>query len=107
MEGTVPSRKEGRGTIISDFFSVVFGAFPGSSRTTLKGLGEDDAEEENSVEEKKYDNTEASPSPVGECEGTGGKPLAQYDLPGSHQTYLSLLAIMQQMTPIMAYLQEN
>ncbi|MBW0531605.1 hypothetical protein O181_071320 [Austropuccinia psidii MF-1] len=39
-------------------------------RTTLKGPGEDNAEEENSVEEKGSYGTKASPTPVGESQGT-------------------------------------
>ncbi|MBW0476292.1 hypothetical protein O181_016007 [Austropuccinia psidii MF-1] len=51
MEGEGPSRKEGRGPRRSSSLSGVVGTFPGTSRTTLKGPGEDYAEEENSVEE--------------------------------------------------------
>ncbi|MBW0537502.1 hypothetical protein O181_077217 [Austropuccinia psidii MF-1] len=53
MEGAEPSRKEGRGPRRSSSFSGVVGGFPGNSRTTLKGPGEDgEVEEENSVEEE-------------------------------------------------------
>ncbi|MBW0540562.1 hypothetical protein O181_080277 [Austropuccinia psidii MF-1] len=53
-----------------------------TSRTILKGPGED-----------------------GVLQGTGGPTLAQSDQPVSHQSEPSLLAIMQQMTQIMANLQ--
>ncbi|MBW0477379.1 hypothetical protein O181_017094 [Austropuccinia psidii MF-1] len=65
MEGEAPSRKEGRGPRISRSFSGVVGAFPGISRTTLKGPGEDDAEEEEmSVEKEQSDGIEVVPAPV-------------------------------------------
>ncbi|MBW0494132.1 hypothetical protein O181_033847 [Austropuccinia psidii MF-1] len=75
MEGAAPSRKEARGPRISNSFSGVVGGFPGLSRTTLKGPG------------------------------TGGPALAQSDQPVSPQSEPSLLAIMQQITQIMANLQ--
>ncbi|MBW0562468.1 hypothetical protein O181_102183 [Austropuccinia psidii MF-1] len=76
------------------------------SRTTFRCPGEDGEEgEENSVEEEESDGTEAAPAPVGASEGTRGPTLAQSDQPFSHQTEPSLLAIMQQMTQIMANLQ--
>ncbi|MBW0520487.1 hypothetical protein O181_060202 [Austropuccinia psidii MF-1] len=76
------------------------------SRTTLKGPGEyGEEEEENSVEEEEYDGTEGVPAPVGESQGTGGPALAQSDQPVSHQSEPFLLAIMQQMTQIMANFQ--
>ncbi|MBW0477783.1 hypothetical protein O181_017498 [Austropuccinia psidii MF-1] len=51
-EGAAPSRKEGRVTRRSNSFSGVVGSFPGISRTTFRGPGEDgEEEEENSVEE--------------------------------------------------------
>ncbi|MBW0551129.1 hypothetical protein O181_090844 [Austropuccinia psidii MF-1] len=76
------------------------------SRTTFRCPGEDgEEEEENSVEEEKSDGTEAAPAPVGASEGTRGPVLAQSDQPVSQQTEPSLLAIMQQMTQIMANLQ--
>ncbi|MBW0556302.1 hypothetical protein O181_096017 [Austropuccinia psidii MF-1] len=76
------------------------------SRTTLRGPGEDGEEdEENSVEEEVSDGTEAAPAPVGASEGTRGPTIAQSDQPVSHQNGPSLLAIMQQMTQIMASLQ--
>ncbi|MBW0490199.1 hypothetical protein O181_029914 [Austropuccinia psidii MF-1] len=106
LEGAAPSRKEGRVPRRSNFLSRVVGGFPGMSRTTFRGPGEDGEEgEENSVEEEESDGTEASPSPGGASEGTRGPTLAQSDQPGSHQTKPSLLAIMQQMTQIMANLQ--
>ncbi|MBW0580333.1 hypothetical protein O181_120048 [Austropuccinia psidii MF-1] len=50
MEGAAPSRKEGGGPRRSNYFSVVVCRFPGLSRTTLQGPGEDgEEEEENSV----------------------------------------------------------
>ncbi|MBW0500988.1 hypothetical protein O181_040703 [Austropuccinia psidii MF-1] len=88
LEGEAPSRKEGRGTI-------------------FKGPGEDSKEEEeNSVEEEESDGTEGVPAPVGASQGIGQPTLAQSDKPVSHQSEPSLLAIMQQMTQIMANLQE-
>ncbi|MBW0490093.1 hypothetical protein O181_029808 [Austropuccinia psidii MF-1] len=76
------------------------------SRTTFRGPGEDgEVEEGNSVEEEESDGTEATPAPVGASEGTRGQTLAQSYQPVSHQTEPSLLAIMQQMTQIMANLQ--
>ncbi|MBW0585780.1 hypothetical protein O181_125495 [Austropuccinia psidii MF-1] len=82
IEGAAPSRKEG------------------------KGPGEDgEEEEENSVEEEESDGTECVPAPVEASQGTGGATLAQSNKPVSHQSELSLLAIMQQMTQIMANLQ--
>ncbi|MBW0570526.1 hypothetical protein O181_110241 [Austropuccinia psidii MF-1] len=106
MEGAAPSRKEGRGPRRSISLSGVVGGFPGLSRTGLKVQGEDDDdEEENSVEEEESDGTEGVPAPVGASQSTGGPTLAQSDQPVSHQSEPSLLAIMQQMTQIMANLQ--
>ncbi|MBW0571344.1 hypothetical protein O181_111059 [Austropuccinia psidii MF-1] len=106
LEGAEPSRKEGIVSRRSNSFSGVVGHFPGMSRTTFRGPGEDgEEEEENSVEEEESDGTEAAPAPVGASEGTRGPTLAQSDQPVSHQTEPSLLAIMQQMTQIMANLQ--
>ncbi|MBW0565614.1 hypothetical protein O181_105329 [Austropuccinia psidii MF-1] len=76
------------------------------SRTTFRGPCEyGEEEEENSVQEEESDGTEAAPAPMGASEGTRGPTLAQSDQPVSHQTEPSLLAIMQQMTHIMANLQ--
>ena len=106
MEGAAPSRKEGRGPRRSMSLSGVVGGFPGFSRTSPKVQGEDgEEEEENSVEEEESNGTEAAPAPVGASEGTRGPTLAQSDQPASHQSEPSLLAIMQQMTQIMANLQ--
>ncbi|MBW0508746.1 hypothetical protein O181_048461 [Austropuccinia psidii MF-1] len=85
MEGEAPSKKEGRWPRIS---------------SSLPGV-----EEENSVEEEESDGTEGAPAPVGVPQVTGGPPLAQSDQPLYHQSEPSLLAIMQQMTQIMANLQ--
>ncbi|MBW0569908.1 hypothetical protein O181_109623 [Austropuccinia psidii MF-1] len=85
MERAAPSRKEGRGPRRSNSFSGV--------------------EEENSVEEEASDGTEAAPAPVGVSQVTGKPSLSQSDQPFSHQYEPSLLAIMQQMTQIMANLQ--
>ncbi|MBW0590408.1 hypothetical protein O181_130123, partial [Austropuccinia psidii MF-1] len=75
--------------------------------TTLKGPGEDgEEEEENSVEGEESDGTEGVPAAVGASQGTGGPTLAQSNQPVSHQSEPSLLAIVQQMTQIMANLQE-
>ncbi|MBW0480054.1 hypothetical protein O181_019769 [Austropuccinia psidii MF-1] len=58
MEGAAPSKKEGRGPGRSSSFSGVVVCFPGLSRTTFKGPGEDGEEgEENSVEEEESDGT--------------------------------------------------
>ncbi|MBW0557998.1 hypothetical protein O181_097713 [Austropuccinia psidii MF-1] len=100
MEGEEPSRKEVRGPRRSSSFSGVVGAFTGISRTTLRVPGEDDVEEE-----EESDGTETSPAPVGTSQGTGGKTLSQSNFPVSHQSEPSLLAIMQQMTQIMASVQ--
>ncbi|MBW0527115.1 hypothetical protein O181_066830 [Austropuccinia psidii MF-1] len=82
LEGAEPSRKEGRGPRRSS---------PG-----------EDGEEE----EEESDGTEGVPAPVGASQGTGGPTLDQSDQPVSHQSEPSLLAIMQQMTQIMANIQE-
>ncbi|MBW0469313.1 hypothetical protein O181_009028 [Austropuccinia psidii MF-1] len=105
MEGASPSSKEVRGPRISSSFSRVVSAFPGISRTTFKGPGEE--EEGNSVEEEGSAGTEVVPAPVGASQGTGGPTLAQSNQPVSHQFELSLLTIMQKMIQIMANLQET
>ncbi|MBW0562533.1 hypothetical protein O181_102248 [Austropuccinia psidii MF-1] len=65
--------------------------------------GEDgEEEEENFVEEEESDGTEVVPAPVGASQGTGGPTLPQSNQSVSHQSEPSLLAIMQQMTHIMA-----
>ncbi|MBW0460954.1 hypothetical protein O181_000669 [Austropuccinia psidii MF-1] len=83
MKGEAPSRKEGRGPRRSNSFSGVVGVFPGLSRTTFKGPGEDGEEGE------ECDVTEGVPAPMGHCKS---EP--------------SLLAIMQEMTQILANIQE-
>ncbi|MBW0567351.1 hypothetical protein O181_107066 [Austropuccinia psidii MF-1] len=71
LEGAAPSIQEGRGPRRSISFSGVVGAFPGLSKTTYKGPGEDgEKEEENSVKEEGSDGTEGVPAPVGESQGT-------------------------------------
>ncbi|MBW0547263.1 hypothetical protein O181_086978 [Austropuccinia psidii MF-1] len=71
MEGAAPSIQEGRGPRISSSFSGIVGAFPGISKISLKGLGEDyEEEEENSWQEEESDGTEFFPAPVGESQGT-------------------------------------
>ncbi|MBW0557108.1 hypothetical protein O181_096823, partial [Austropuccinia psidii MF-1] len=106
LEGASPSRKEGRVPRRSISFSGVVGGFPGTSRTIFKVPGEDgEEEEENSVEEEACDGTEGAPAPVGAFQSTGGPTLAQSDQAISHQSEPSLLAIMQQMTQIIANLQ--
>ncbi|MBW0562321.1 hypothetical protein O181_102036 [Austropuccinia psidii MF-1] len=98
---------EGRGSRRLSSFLVVVGGFPRLSRTSLKVPGEDDEEEEeNSVEEEESDGTKGVPAPVGASLGTGEPTIAQSDQPFSHQSDASFLAIMQQMTQIMANLQE-
>ncbi|MBW0498313.1 hypothetical protein O181_038028 [Austropuccinia psidii MF-1] len=105
-ERAAPSRKEGRVSRRSNSFSGVVGSLPGMSRTIFRGPGEDgEEEEENSVQEKESDGTEAALAHVEASEGTRGPTPAQSDQPVSHQTEPSLLAIMQQMTQIMANLQ--
>ncbi|MBW0565800.1 hypothetical protein O181_105515 [Austropuccinia psidii MF-1] len=107
LKGAAPSGKEGRGPRRSSSFSVVAGRFPGTSRTISRGPGEDgEEEEENSVEEEESDGTEGVPAPVGASQGTEGPTLSQSNQPVSHQSEPSLLAIMQQMTQIMANIQE-
>ncbi|MBW0557053.1 hypothetical protein O181_096768 [Austropuccinia psidii MF-1] len=89
-------------------FSGVVGRFPETSTTTFRGPGEDgEEEEENSVEEEESDGTEGVPAPVEAPKGTGGPTLAQSNQPISHQSEPSLLAIMRQMTQIMANLQAD
>ncbi|MBW0488011.1 hypothetical protein O181_027726 [Austropuccinia psidii MF-1] len=102
LEGEATSRKEERGPRRSSSFSGVIGAFQGISRTTFKGPGEDGEEEE-----EFSDGIEVFPAPVWALQGTGGPNLAQSNKPVSHQFEQSLLAIMQQMTQIMANLQED
>ncbi|MBW0560848.1 hypothetical protein O181_100563 [Austropuccinia psidii MF-1] len=98
MEGAAPSRKEGRGPRRSCSFSGVVGGVPETSRTIFRSPGEDGEEGEgNSVEEEEYDGTEGVPSPLGASQGTEGPTLAQSEP--------SLLAVMQQMTQIMANIQ--
>ncbi|MBW0498436.1 hypothetical protein O181_038151 [Austropuccinia psidii MF-1] len=106
MEVAAPSRKEGRWPRRSSYFSGVVGEFPELLRTTLKGPGEDGEEEEEiSVEEEAFDGAEGAPAPVRASQGTGGPTLAQSNQPVSHHSELSLLAIMQKMTQIMANIQ--
>ncbi|MBW0547615.1 hypothetical protein O181_087330, partial [Austropuccinia psidii MF-1] len=106
LEGAAPSRKEGRGLRRSNSFSGVVSGSPGTSITILRGPGEDgEEEEENSVEEEGSDGTEGVPAPLGACQGTEGPTLAQSNQPVSYQSEPSVLAIMQQMTQIMAKLQ--
>ncbi|MBW0567169.1 hypothetical protein O181_106884 [Austropuccinia psidii MF-1] len=108
LEGAAPSRKEGGGPRRSSSFSGVVGVFPGTSRTIFRAPGEDgEEEEENSVEEEESDGTEGVPAPVGAFQGTEGPTLAQSNQPVSHQSGPSLLAIMQQMTQIIANLQAD
>ncbi|MBW0583669.1 hypothetical protein O181_123384 [Austropuccinia psidii MF-1] len=72
---------------------------------TPAGSSEDgEEEEEDSVEEEGSDGTEAAPAPVGASQATGRPYLAQFDQPVSHQSEPSSLAIMHQMTQIMANL---
>ncbi|MBW0557200.1 hypothetical protein O181_096915, partial [Austropuccinia psidii MF-1] len=71
----------------------------------IKGSGEDGEEEENSVEEEESDGPDGVPAPVGASQGTKGPTLAQSNQPVSHHSEPALLAIMQQMTEIMANLQ--
>ncbi|MBW0548179.1 hypothetical protein O181_087894 [Austropuccinia psidii MF-1] len=101
VEGAAPSRKKGRGPRRSSSFSGVVGTFPGLSKTTFKGPGQDgEEEEENSVEVEESDGTEGVTSPVRASQGSGRPTLAQ-----SNQSEPYLLAILQQMTQIMANLQ--
>ncbi|MBW0591849.1 hypothetical protein O181_131564 [Austropuccinia psidii MF-1] len=69
----------------------------------FRGPGEDcEEEEENSVGEEESDGTEGVPAPVRASKGTGAPTLAQSIKTVSHQSELSLLAIMQKMTQIRA-----
>ncbi|MBW0526993.1 hypothetical protein O181_066708 [Austropuccinia psidii MF-1] len=78
MEEAEPSRKEVRGSRRLKSFSGVVGGFPGLSRSTFKGPGEDcEEEEENFVEEEESDGTEGIPAPLGASQGTGGPTLAR------------------------------
>ncbi|MBW0474683.1 hypothetical protein O181_014398 [Austropuccinia psidii MF-1] len=86
-------------------FSGVFGNFCGISKTSRNVLGEE--EEENDVEEEGSDYTEVLPIPVRKSQVTGGPTLAQSNHPCSCQSEKSLLSIMQQMTQIMANVQET
>ncbi|MBW0581299.1 hypothetical protein O181_121014 [Austropuccinia psidii MF-1] len=80
---------------------------PGIKEECQEGPGEDgEEEEENSVEGEESDGTEGAPAHVGASQGTGGPTLAQSNQPVSHKSEPSLLALMQQMTQIMANLQE-
>ncbi|MBW0556399.1 hypothetical protein O181_096114 [Austropuccinia psidii MF-1] len=75
-------------------------------QTTLKDPVKDgEEEEENSVDKEESDGTEGVPAPEGASQCTGGPTVAQSDQPVSHQSEPSLLAIMQQMTQIMANIQ--
>ncbi|MBW0568205.1 hypothetical protein O181_107920 [Austropuccinia psidii MF-1] len=108
LEGAAQSRKEGRGPRGSSSFSGVVGGFPGTSRTIFRGSAEDgEEEEENSVEEEESDGTEGVPAPVGASQSTEGPALAQSNQPVSHQYEPSLLAIMQQITQIIANLKAD
>ncbi|MBW0571753.1 hypothetical protein O181_111468 [Austropuccinia psidii MF-1] len=89
MEGAAQSEKDRRGPRGSRSFSGDFFTFTGMSKTSLKGLGEG--------EEEESDGTEVVSAPVGASEGIGGPTLSHF-----HQSEPSLLAIMQQMTQIMA-----
>ncbi|MBW0495441.1 hypothetical protein O181_035156 [Austropuccinia psidii MF-1] len=78
MVGEAPSRKEVGGPRRSNSFSGVVGRFPGLSKTTLKGPGEDG-------EDKESDGTEGVPALVGASQGTGRTTLAKSDQPVPHQ----------------------
>ncbi|MBW0557372.1 hypothetical protein O181_097087 [Austropuccinia psidii MF-1] len=107
LEGAALSRKEGRVPRGSSSFSGVAGRFPGTSRTIFNGPGEDgEEEEESSVEDEVSDGTEGLPAPVEAAQCTRGPTPAQSNQPVSHQSEPYLLAISQQMTQIMANLQE-
>ncbi|MBW0512271.1 hypothetical protein O181_051986 [Austropuccinia psidii MF-1] len=83
--------QEGRGPRSSNSFSGVVGRLPGTSRTGFRGPVEDgEEEEENSMEEEESDGTEGVHAPVGHPKS---------------EPYL--LAIVQQMTQIMANLQAD
>ncbi|MBW0574175.1 hypothetical protein O181_113890 [Austropuccinia psidii MF-1] len=102
-----PNMEGGKRAKKIKFLSGVVGGFPGISRTSFKGPGEDgEEEEEYSVEEEGSDGTEGVPTPVGASQGTGGPTIAQSNNPVSHQSKPSLLDIIQQITQIIANLQE-
>ncbi|MBW0525828.1 hypothetical protein O181_065543 [Austropuccinia psidii MF-1] len=91
----------------SKFIFKIIVAYLGISRTILKGIGKDDAEEEkNSVEEEGSYGTEAAPDLVGQSQSTGGPTLAQSHQPVSYNSEPYLLEIMQQMTQMISRLQE-
>ncbi|MBW0484443.1 hypothetical protein O181_024158 [Austropuccinia psidii MF-1] len=95
-----------RGPRRSSSFSGVVCSFPGLSRTTFKGPGENSKEEEdNSVEEEESDGTEGVPAPVGASQVPGGPTLSQSNKPVYHQSEPPLFAIMQKITQTMANLQ--
>ncbi|MBW0578637.1 hypothetical protein O181_118352 [Austropuccinia psidii MF-1] len=72
----------------------------------LEGPGEDgEEEEESSVEEQVSDGTEGVPVTVEAPQGNEGPALVQSNQPVSHHSEPYLLAIMQQITQIMANLQ--
>ncbi|MBW0476498.1 hypothetical protein O181_016213 [Austropuccinia psidii MF-1] len=80
---------------------------PGRKEEGQECSSEDGEEKENFVEEEEADGTEGVPVPVGEFQGIGGPTLAQSDQLVSHQSEPSLLAIMKQMTQIIANIQED
>ncbi|MBW0486686.1 hypothetical protein O181_026401 [Austropuccinia psidii MF-1] len=71
----------------------------GPNMTTFKGPYDHGEEEES-------DDTEVVPATVRECRGTEGPTTAQSNQTVSHKAEPSLLAIIQQMTQIMANIQE-
>ncbi|MBW0503560.1 hypothetical protein O181_043275 [Austropuccinia psidii MF-1] len=100
VEGAAQFKKEGIWPRRSSSFSGVVNFFPGISRTSFKDLAEDEAKEEEGS-----DGTKVAPAPMGESQGTGGPTVAQSNQPFSCQSKPYLLAIVQQMTQIMANLQ--
>ncbi|MBW0472073.1 hypothetical protein O181_011788 [Austropuccinia psidii MF-1] len=66
MEGEASSSKEGQGQRISRYFSGVLGAFPGMSKTSFKGPGQDGKEEEkNYMKEEDTEDTKFVPAFLG------------------------------------------
>ncbi|MBW0477765.1 hypothetical protein O181_017480 [Austropuccinia psidii MF-1] len=104
LEGAAPSRKEGRGPRRSNPFSGVVGGFPVLSKVLVKMVKR--RRRILWMVRTKKKKTEGAPAPVGASQSTQGSTLAQSDHPVSHQSEQSLLDIMQQMTQIMANLQE-
>ncbi|MBW0513726.1 hypothetical protein O181_053441 [Austropuccinia psidii MF-1] len=78
---------------------------PNLEGEALSRKEEGQEDQENSVEEEDSDVTGGVPSPVGASQGTGAPTPSHSNQPVSHKFEPSLLAVMQQMTPIMSNIQ--